>query len=151
MTALPDKPSELLEVALRDLEACRNDPRYTIDLEKCHEPIDGQCNVCLAGAVIAKSLHFAPSQCVVVSKSITDMGTYKKLLALDNLRSGSSASFILRTISPGDAFAWSMLGDDVNAVISRLNSSYPPNAHRDVDRLLPWLQTVLVKLKEVGL
>jgi hypothetical protein len=82
---LPDKPSELLAVALRDLELCEQDPRYVINMDQWHLPIaDGLCAVCLGGAVLAKSLgtpiHF-----------LTDGNLHfeaNKLTALDAFRFG---------------------------------------------------------------
>ena len=55
---LPKKPSDLLELALKDLELCEKDPKYSIDMDTWHiyEDRDKTCSVCLAGAVMAKSL-----------------------------------------------------------------------------------------------
>lgn len=52
------KPSELIRAALVDLQACVQDPRYVVNMEDWHEPgYGGPCQVCLAGAVMAKSLR----------------------------------------------------------------------------------------------
>ncbi len=59
---LPSKPSELIRVALADLRKCEKDKRYGIDMSDWHVPVDDDdpdepaCYVCLAGAVMAKSL-----------------------------------------------------------------------------------------------
>lgn len=55
---LPDKPSELLTLALKDLEACKRDSNYSISMSVWHsfEPNDRQCYVCMAGAVMAQTM-----------------------------------------------------------------------------------------------
>ena len=53
---LPIKPSELIRLALSDLRKCEADPDYTTDMSSWHEPGRNTCYVCLAGAVMAKSL-----------------------------------------------------------------------------------------------
>jgi hypothetical protein len=57
---LPDKLSELIRVAVKDLEACRADPAYVIDMFDWHLPRGGVCHVCLAGAVFAKTCGAPP-------------------------------------------------------------------------------------------
>jgi hypothetical protein len=49
------KPSELLELAMNDLEKCEADPRYEISMESWHDPNGEICKVCLAGAVMAQT------------------------------------------------------------------------------------------------
>ena len=56
-------PSELINTAMIDLEACERDPRYHIEMGLWHTgtdwdtgPSESICNVCLAGAVMAKTL-----------------------------------------------------------------------------------------------
>ena len=56
------KPSKLIDIALQDMLACNNDSRYRVSMEAWHFPhsdFTGQnpsCEVCLAGAVMAKTL-----------------------------------------------------------------------------------------------
>lgn len=66
---LPDRPSELIEVALRDLEAVeRRNDLYVVDMGVWHSwdmtpRGDGEgprCSVCLAGAVMAQTLGADP-------------------------------------------------------------------------------------------
>lgn len=61
---LPDKPSDLIELALADLEKCEADPRYRIDMNVWHRP-NGHCAVCFAGSVMAQSLGVDPRDCVM--------------------------------------------------------------------------------------
>jgi hypothetical protein len=50
------KPSELLELALNDLEKCESDPKYKIEMSNWLEHRDEVCEVCMAGAVMAQTL-----------------------------------------------------------------------------------------------
>ena len=73
MNRLPDKPSELIRTSIRDLVLCELDPKYEIDMADWHVPYftdeacdnddwsDANvktCNVCLAGAVMSKTLGY---------------------------------------------------------------------------------------------
>ena len=51
------KPSELIRLALKDLEACEKDPDYEINMNVWHKPVGDQCMVCLAGAVMAQTFE----------------------------------------------------------------------------------------------
>lgn len=101
MKTLPDKPSESIRLALTDLRACEADPLYNVGMGDWHRPCDGVCHVCLAGAVMAKSLEcpreksFVPSmiksaymeRAAGVSAEQFQVLT-NKLTAIDRFRSG---------------------------------------------------------------
>lgn len=105
---LPKKPSELIRLALDDLEKCEKDfDTYVIDMDVFHEPTLVEykskasgplCAVCLAGAVMAQTFKIPP--CVETHLgdfdffSTADSG---RLLALDCFRMGKirEALFIL--------------------------------------------------------
>ena len=91
---LPDKPSELILIALKDLRAAEASEKYDINMEDWHNPPvpniygDGdidKCAVCLAGSVMAFSLegdinrHYEPKDFP---------GEEGKLRALDAFRFG---------------------------------------------------------------
>ena len=85
---LPDKPSELLQLALDDLAKVERSLDYEVDMENWHTPPEGGvCHVCMAGAVMAKTLK------VDRFKGYTphnfETGTRKKLRALDIFRTGN--------------------------------------------------------------
>lgn len=88
MNTLPDKPSELIGLALHDLELCEKDPRYEIDMANWHNPHgeDGKCAVCFAGATLAKSLNVHPSE--AMEPPDFDEDTEAKLGALNEFRTG---------------------------------------------------------------
>lgn len=61
MATLPDKPSELIELALTDLEKCEAEPAiFEIEMSDwCRMPEEGgRCEICLAGSVMTQSLGF---------------------------------------------------------------------------------------------
>jgi hypothetical protein len=82
---LPNKPSDLIEVALQDLERVEKDPRYVVDMYKWHSP-NGLCKVCLAGAVMSRVVE--PTKWTTPSE-LFDATTADKLKALDEFRTGS--------------------------------------------------------------
>src|SRR5690242_14702523 len=84
-TKLPEKLSELILVALADLEAVERDPDYLVEMCSWHEP-NGKCKVCFAGSVMARSLN-APLRKFVRPGSY-DLHTESRLLALDRVRQG---------------------------------------------------------------
>jgi hypothetical protein len=88
--ALPDKPSELILLALEDLEKTEKDYRYKIDMDVYHDRLDGDgliCSVCLAGAVMAQRLHPGDvDRCLM--PGYFDVKTRNKLYALNSFRQG---------------------------------------------------------------
>ena len=87
MTELPDKPSDLIRLGLKDLEACERSRNYFVNMNTWHEPLFGKCAVCLAGAVMAKTLGIDRDD--DVSPSELGAATDDRLSALDCLRVGS--------------------------------------------------------------
>lgn len=83
---LPDKPSELIELALDDLAAVEADDRYKVDMDTWHNPRTGFCAVCFAGSVIAKTLNTNPRN--FRAPRDYDEDTRDKLSALDEFRDG---------------------------------------------------------------
>lgn len=96
---LPSKPSELIRVAIADLEKIERDPRYRVKMSRWHEapnpdvvalnPNHGlKCDVCLAGAALA--CHGYPiDQSLNGVDNIEDGLTVRnKIMALDMFRNG---------------------------------------------------------------
>lgn len=111
---LPERLSDLLELAIGDLEKCETDPGYVVAMGSWHEeitPLDkwevasiaddldviedqrarlaegrSVCAVCMAGAVMAQTCR-APRE-ESVGPSGYDQDTERRLLALDLLRQG---------------------------------------------------------------
>lgn len=90
---LPSKPSALLSLALQDLRACEADNQYVINMSVWHGPSQsyaGVCEVCFVGAVLAKSLHFAPHILVNnVDFWVPDPTTHRALHTLEMFRLGN--------------------------------------------------------------
>lgn len=82
---LPDKPSKLILLALRDLELVEKDKRYKVKMEYWHQPIEKKCYVCLAGSVLAKSFKEPIS---LLSSPDYFPGLANKLWALNSFRGG---------------------------------------------------------------
>ena len=83
------KPSELLFQAMEDLSLCEDDPTYEISMGSWHQPLSGQgasCGVCLAGAVMAKTLNVSYFRST--KPDYFDSGTERALDALDEFRCG---------------------------------------------------------------
>jgi hypothetical protein len=80
LLALPDKLSDLLELALSDLEKVEALPKYKVDMMQWHTSIGGVCAVCLAGSVLEYGRNISAS---MLPRPIAD-----KLLAVDALREG---------------------------------------------------------------
>jgi hypothetical protein len=81
------KPSELIRLALKDLEAVEQEPEtYKVCMSKWHYSTPEKCFVCLAGAVMAKSLHADPLKKADPANYSDEM--CKLLYALDRFRVG---------------------------------------------------------------
>lgn len=84
---LPKKLSDLIEVALHDLEACEKSDEYTISMDQWHFPSSTQtCEVCLAGSVMAQTLRTKTSRIACPEDFGGDV--QQALLALDEVRHG---------------------------------------------------------------
>lgn len=101
---LPDEPSALLRAALADLKKVEEDPGYVVFMGGWHRPANRRfrsvCEVCLAGATMAKTLG-VPSRLEVCPEDFTDRKLERKLRALNFLRVGKIA-LALRVLGHGD-------------------------------------------------
>lgn len=97
---LPARASDLLDVALRDLQACEQDPRFHIDMGTWFSPNgDETCGVCLAGAVMAKSLGQGFS-IALLPASFRDPAIERALLAINSFRVGYVTTGLLTLMAP---------------------------------------------------
>lgn len=89
------KPSELIRVALADLDKCDRDPQYEVYMQDWHSPGEnGCCLVCFAGAVMAKSFGLSPDSEHHPDDFAPLVGA--RLEAVDFFRMGAIASGLTR-------------------------------------------------------
>ena len=89
---LPDKLSELMELAFKDLLHCV-ELGYEVDMGSWYveNPKADRCSVCLAGAVLARVCHFSHGIDVRYEMQPRDLDedSCNKLNAIDSARSGN--------------------------------------------------------------
>jgi len=84
---LPNKPSELLKLAMKDLGKCERSPKYNVHMMKWHSGFEREaCYVCLAGSVMAKTFNEDPK--TEHHPGDYDNKTAMKLHWLDDARMG---------------------------------------------------------------
>jgi len=83
---LPDKLSDLILVALADLEKVERSTQHRVFMSSWHDPTLMGCIVCFAGGVMAFSLGASPRD--TVHPTDYDFHTQQKLYALNSLRVG---------------------------------------------------------------
>ena len=139
MANLPDKPSELIRVALADLRKVEAMPKvYRINMEDwwfAGTNDEAGCSVCLAGAVMAETLG-APRD-DGASPSDFPNGLRGKLLALDSFRQGEVLSGLIDMDQDWDA----EVGESLNRAISAYSLD-PECFHRDMNKLADDLEAV---------
>jgi hypothetical protein len=83
-------PSQLLSLALHDLELVEQDSRYTVDMGAWHLTsfVGGGCRVCMAGAVLAKSAGMEIGQGIYSVDEIQDNVWARYAKIIDRVRCG---------------------------------------------------------------
>ena len=92
---LPSKPSELINLALKDLKAVEKSRQYVVNMNHWHETDrqydnsipEGTCAVCFAGSVMAQTCK-APANKSFGVKNFGRENT-DKFIALDEFREGN--------------------------------------------------------------
>lgn len=85
---LPKLPSDCLALALNDLRKVERSEKYEVNMNNWHVPhcAYSKCEVCLAGAVMAKTLGADPKVWTAPSKFSDPEGN--RLAMIDSLRTG---------------------------------------------------------------
>lgn len=100
MEKLSNKPSEAILQAIEDLEWCEQDPRYRIDMDDWHTPVDDVCYVCQAGAILTRRVaqDRRDEYLSLMSASNIDIGNREvlKIKAFDELRNGYVEEFLIQ-------------------------------------------------------
>lgn len=132
---LPDKLSDLLDLAVTDSEECSRMKSYRLNMELWHQP-NGKCSVCMAGSVMARTLG-AGRRTYAEPRSFGDENA-PKLLAINDLRNGYVANAYFRLHSelpPTDSrldVASSLIFDNVSERTGRA----PWRIYRKAARIL---------------
>lgn len=117
---LPNKPSELIVLALADLIKCERSSKYAIAMDTgWHAPRSpSTCEVCLAGGVIAQTLGASPNDFKM--PTCYKIGLQRKLDALDDFRCGrvGAGLMILRR-----TLAFQKIGYTLDRTITAYNIS----------------------------
>ena len=98
MSALPDKPSELLELAIGDVLEVEKMPGWELNMRGwIWRRWDGSCSACLAGAVMLRRLGVVPQEDHYPSPNDEPTRIGNKLHALNFLRKGDmdTAGYLL--------------------------------------------------------
>lgn len=87
MTVLPSIPSQLIRLAIKDLKLVEQDNNYEVNMGYWHSGTNNreQCQVCLAGSVMAKTLETPSSSPWFPEKTGEN---YYSIAALDRFRLG---------------------------------------------------------------
>ena len=86
MNKLPDKPSELIRLAIKDMKIVYARDDVEVNMRRWHKPKQGVCLMCAAGTVMSNSLETDPS--IVANPLYYDEDIPDKLEAINNLRLG---------------------------------------------------------------
>lgn len=86
MKPLPDKPSDLIDLGIDDLEKAERSALHIVNMGVWHEAYSDGCYVCLAGSVMAFSLNGNPKQTLYPQCYSHDM--QMKLSALNLFKNG---------------------------------------------------------------
>ena len=143
---LPDKLSDLAELALADLNWAKRQPNYRVNMTTWHRttPANKLCYVCLAGAVMAHTLEIPQHHDVMPADFPPNVGS--KLLALDYLRKGliTDALNMLPRNDPA------RLGPDAWYILGRGPDVWFVKYDKDPDKWEQWMRATIELLREHG-
>ena len=149
MTRLPDKLSDLIDLAVKDGRRLDRE-MYLPNYQHWHFPAeDDRCRVCLAGAVIAETLGANPHQRWYIRDS--DGNIRKKLRALNAVRQGY-LSEALRIMSPETPYYLAIERErHVKNAIPALEWEEAKFINwKSFNALLDWCSKVATELRKLG-
>lgn len=126
------KPSDLILIALKDMEKVEKNPKYKIDQGKWHDPNKNKtkCSVCFAGSVMAMTYKLKPTEYYVpntLMASETGIPGISELVAsriaaLNSVRRGLVARFVR------DFYPATPAGDVAgNKAVEKVHALWPPD------------------------
>jgi hypothetical protein len=84
---LPDKLSDLLELAVADCLEVEAEGKHEFDMTVYYERLNGHCAVCMAGAVMLRRLPHNETADMLSTRQ-WGAETQRKLYAIDDMRTG---------------------------------------------------------------
>ena len=89
---LPDKPGDLIKVALDNLNKVEKDPMYEVNMrDSWHRPFETdtvqKCSVCFSGEVMAKTMNLSRKNEIMPNNFHYKLE--RKIRALDSFRKGN--------------------------------------------------------------
>lgn len=96
---LPELPSDAILEVLEDMRRVEKDPRYEINMETWHCPIKNVCQVCMAGAYMARVIDNVderadPAHVEELAGYPLYMGYLERIYSFDYLRRGMYGDFL---------------------------------------------------------
>ena len=96
MKTLPDNLIDLLKLTVADVKLCKADEKYIINMNTWHIPFKKKCSVCMAGAVMAKTLNANPK--VMLFPFSFDDNTDYKFQLIECIRSNWIKTNIMKKL-----------------------------------------------------
>jgi len=155
---LPNKLSELMEVAHADFKKCREDADYRLDFSAYHvprsHPINGNgkaCLVCMAGATIAKTFGMSKNR-FLDPYSFVDKRVSAKLEAISQASFGFVGDAVYELLDAGvlskeEVPDWTARGEESKDYLSHS----PYCAGVDVASFDEKVEDFIAELKKEGL
>ncbi len=84
----PEKLSDLLRLAVRDCQKVEKMKTHRLNMVEWHAPYDGVCHVCMAGAVVDRTLGADPKVHIDEPLDVADDDWADALLDIDSMRRG---------------------------------------------------------------
>ena len=141
---LPNTLSGLIEVAIQDARGLDR-KRYLPDGGSWHEPVDLECQICLAGVVMAGSLRANPAESKTPGLFTRPLA--RKLRALEQVRQGNWLDAWCGFYEVSLIRVESILEGQLNSLPIPEESEF--DGWRALDSHLASLQAILPKLREI--
>ena len=147
-----NKLSELLNLALDDLELVENDDDYAINMKTWHyqDKESDPCEVCLAGSVLAKTFNVSKTYNFNSSDVSIGQETMPKLYAIDCIREGDLKT-ALWYLNIGKAKEDRILFDDTRTVLGETKNFKVIKRCRNSVKFITFYRGIASKLNMVGL
>ena len=148
---LPDKPSDLIDVALKDLAKAERSKKFEINMAHWCTPTDSSgdvCAVCLGGSVLVGTVGLdAVDGANWWSDQLTTKHDRNRIIGLDILRSGRIVGFVDRVYDNKISIKRYNQANGVRYENEHKHCEY----NEDPDQFKRWCRKVARDLREVGM